>query len=171
MSINSYLKKLGATAAFVGALAGSYSAYAEDFGQTATVSVLQAISVTEGTKLNFGVVQKPSTGSQTAIVGLSDDASGTINFADNTVASGDYTITGDATNLITIDATDLADVTGLTLTEFTANYNTAAYTLGDPGAAAPDTGKALIVGATLNVASTVANGTLTPGFNLTVTYD
>ncbi len=164
--------------ALVAAIATTTSvgvAKAATFSESATISIVQALSLSQTTQMNLGVVQRPSSGTQTAIVSTAGTPSGTITYVDNAaVRAGAYSIAGSALNTISISAVDDANVAGLTFTALSGSYNGGSATnllTGITGGVAPGAGKTLNVGGTLQVASTVVEGIYAPSFTLTVNYE
>jgi hypothetical protein len=160
-------KILLATVFGVVSVAAFSGANAIVFNKTATVKIVTPLSLSTTTDLNFATIERPATSSN-LVVAPDGTTSGTATVITGTPTAGVYTVTGDAINQISIAVAAGAAVTGLTLGSFTMNYNNAAYTSGfttAPGASTP-----LKIGATLGIDNTVASGTLTPGYNITILY-
>jgi hypothetical protein len=164
--MNTFVRMLLVAAMTLG-MAGIALAVDTDFN--AVVDVVQALTVTEDTQLDFGAV---ADNDGVIILGTGDaitsDASG---IASGTPASGDFTITGTPGVTVTVGITIGSPGTGLTMSDVTtspANVTTASQTL--DGA----TGEfSFIMGATLTVdGDTAAVGDdQTLPFTISVTYD
>jgi hypothetical protein len=164
-------KILMATTIVASSVIAVSAANATVFNRSASVKIVTPLSLTSTSDLNFATIAKPASGS----VDVTVSPTGTVTDSTNAIVAGTptagvYSLIGDATNQVSIAvAADAGSaVSGLTLGTFTLDYNSASYTSGFT--TAPGAGKPLKIGATLNVDSTVATGTLTPGYNITVTY-
>jgi hypothetical protein len=169
------MNKLLTTAAFAaGSLAIVSSANALVSSRQASVTIVEPLTFTVVSDLAFGKIQKPTTGTQTAVMTSAGALSGTATSLGGTTTGASYTIKGDATQTIGITvADDTTDgVAGVSLGSFTTSYNNATFTNGATGLAAPTTtGKSLVFGATLTIDSTtVTAGVKTPAYNVTVVY-
>lgn len=170
------MRKILLVSAFVavGSLA-SGSAFANSIsngGRLALVKIIEALNLSVTTDLNFGAVQRPASGSVTVTVGSDGTVGGSATRFDAliTQTAGVYNLTGDDTNGVLINITALANSTGMTLTAFDQKYNGASFTNGDPLAAPGTAGKPLLIGATLNIPSTVTTGSHSLGYDINVEY-
>lgn len=130
-----------------------------------------AQTLTETVQLQFGTILKPTAGSVTWTIDLSDGASGTASFIKGPTLTGDYLVkkgTGPGA-LIDIDVAPNASIPGITIGTFTASYDGTVISL--PASNQPDPGgqgKVLRVGATLTIDSSVATGSHLPGITITI---
>ena len=165
-------KLLIASTVITSSLVLSSSAYAlTNSARTASVQIVEPLSMTVGTDLAFGKIQRPTTGSVTAVLSTAGALTGTATSLGGTVTKGSYTIIGDATQTIGITITAGAAVEGITLGSFDQRYNGGAtsFTNGSTQVA-PGTGKALLLGATLTVPSTATAGVKSLAYNIDVVY-
>ena len=152
--------------AVIVAVALSPTASAVDFNHDGVVDVKTAVTVAETTELDFGAV---SDNDGTVTLGLADSITSDPNgiAAGGTVATGDYTITGESGALVTIVLTGSGPTSGLTIGNFTtdqADLNNVTITGGSI---------VLAIGADLTVAeATAAAGLNYPlNFTLGITYN
>ena len=152
--------------AVIVAVALSPTASAVDFNHDGVVDVKTAVTVAETTELDFGAV---SDNDGTVTLGLADSITSDPNgiAAGGTVATGDYTITGESGALVTIVLTGSGPTSGLTIGNFTtdqADLNNVTITGGSI---------VLAIGDDLTVAeATAAAGLNYPlNFTLGITYN
>jgi len=147
------------------------------FNQTADIEVLRALTITENERLNFGVIDLPGSDvkvhiTTSGVVGATETTATHINTTP--IKMGEYTIKGSDSSQISITASNGGSVSGLTFERIEASYDSgpdvdliaAALT----GSAPTTTGKTLLVGAVLNVAAGITEGTYTPDFKLNIDY-
>ena len=147
------------TMAVIVAVALSPTASAVDFNHDGVVDVKTAVTVTETTELDFGAV---SDNDGTVTLGLADsitlDPNGIA--AGGTVATGDYTITGESDAVVTIVLTGSGPTNGLTIGNFTTDQADLNLVTISGGAIV------LAIGADL----TVAEATAAPGLNYPLNF-
>ena len=171
--------------AAIGLMASVSNAAPFSTTKNASVKIVEPLNVTTTADLNFGAIQKVTSGTGTVTIAASSTVTptGTVTTNASTtslggaIASGVYSVVGDSAAAINISvAATGTPPAGLSLTNFTATYGGSAVTLTAgvatgltaPGAAP---GKVLGIGATLNVASTVADGVYsTVPYTITVSY-
>lgn len=168
-------KILLATTFVAGSLIAFSNANAIVATRNATVQIVTPLSVSAGTNVAFGQIQKPTTA--TSVVRLTAAGVSSVTSGDavilGTPATGSYTISGDATNTVSISVASTSTANGLAIA-FPAGsltYNGSAFTSGTAGLAAPSTGKTLVVGGdlTITTANTVTGSVNVP-FDITVIY-
>ncbi len=129
-----------------------------------------AQTLAETVQLQFGTILKPTAGSVTWTIDLSDGASGTASFIKGPTLTGDYLVrkgSGPGTP-VDIDVSPNSSIPGITIGSFTASYDGSTITLPASGLANPANGKVLRIGATLTIDSSVATGSHLPGITITV---
>ncbi len=141
-------------------------ANATDFAQTGKVDVIAALSVAQNTELDFGAVSaNDGTITLDSADTITSDPAG-ISVGAVAVASGEYTITGQSGNVVTVTLTPGSQPAGLVLSSFTADQPLGTITL--------TAGTATIkVGADLQViaASVTTGNDKVLNFTLGVTYN
>lgn len=161
-------------------LAHAYATPAQQtVNSTATIEIVEPLQIVPGNTLNYGVIQKPTTGTSDVKV----DGAGAV-----TVAAGDaeiidqsavqpatFSVTSGGNSTLNLTITDAGGATGFAFTDFHFRYG-GATTDTDVVSGATTTGLAsgsttLTVGATLEIANSVSSGTQTPGYTVTVDYD
>lgn len=147
----------------------------------AVCDVNDTATVTEDTKLQWGTLQIPTSGSNTCIVnvGSADCAAGsTGSRLFGIIGSGSYTVTKDnALGTVCAMSIDIVNIsTGssdLTLGSITGKYD--GVTLSGPppwtGLTKPNVPRTLELGMTATYASSITPGTYTPIFGIKVTFD
>lgn len=155
-----------AAAVLLAAASVSPVATAADFNQDGVVDVYTALAVTETTELDFGTV---SDNDGTVTLDTSDTISSDPNgiHAGGTVATGDYTITGEANQSVAVVLTG-STANGLTLGNFTtdqADLNN--VSLGGGGSVVLAIGGDL----TVNAASASPGTDQALNFTLGITYN
>ncbi len=140
-------------------------ANATDFAQTGKVDVILALSVVQDTELDFGTVSaNDGTITLDSADTISADPSGIS--AGGTIASGEYTISGQSGNVVTVTLTPGSQPAGLVLSSFTADQPLGTITLTGGNAT-------IKVGADLQViaASVTTGNDKVLNFTLGVTYN
>ena len=131
-------------------------------------------TVTQVGPLEYGILGKPTAGSQTFDITTNDVTSGTgVYLYGATPVHGSFTISSNGSSncaaTMTLTVTDTGGVTGVTLSNFHLNYNGAAITNGQSGLTWSGTNRTLLLGATATYTSGVTQGTpLHPNFNIRV---
>jgi hypothetical protein len=132
-------------------------------------------TVTQNQQLNFGTLQKPSSGSQTWTVSTSGSTSGTGTLLYGIPANGDYTIkcTGTCTTSISLSLASPAFCSGVSNVGGTSaiNYNNGEYSGPTPksGLSNPGTGKDLKLGFGISYGS-VGAGACAVSFDIVVNF-
>ncbi len=171
--MNNFSLKAGLGLAFLGAMFAT-GANAVSVSNNAAVTIVTPLIVTPANDMNFGKVVKPASGSQTVILSTAGVRSGTATLASGiTSAAGTVSITGAATETVSITVADTTAVTGLTLSDFTSDAFGGQTLSGGTLTGATLTGSAqtLTLGATLNVSSAVTTGLKTPTYTVDVNYN
>ena len=148
-------------------------------GMTAPALAVESCTITEVTQVKFGTLQKPSSGSQTFIVradGTAPGGTGTLLYG--TSARGQYTLkktgSGGGFTTVTIDIQNISTGNAnVSLSAFTGVYGgTTISSFPKSGLAKPASGggTTLYLGSTATYNSSVPTGSLTPSFDIVVTY-
>jgi len=163
--------------ALIIAISVAGSAHAWGWGVSVFVKLFNIIKVTELQTLNLGTIEKPTSTVTVHVtpggtVGGNNDATH-IDTAD--VKEGIFKIQGSFFATIDISASDNGNVSGMTFTGITADYDTttnADLMAGITNQTAPTWfGTNLDLGAELEVDNTVTEGDYEPGFTLSVNYN
>jgi len=159
--------KLSIAAAMSVAVLGASVAKADSVTATANASIATALSVTEGTQVNFGKVA-PSAAAGTVVLAVGGTTTDTnvTRLSGVTAVAGAFTLAGEAsaTYSVTLPASTTVDDGGnsMTVNAFTNNAGSAL----DGGGAGT-----FNVGATLNVGASQAAGTYSGSYAVTVNYN
>lgn len=134
-------------------------------------------TVTQVTQLNWSALQKPGGATTYIISGTGGADGGTGMHLYQTSARGQYNVVKDNNEgtpcTITIDIKNVVPGNAnLAIGTWTGNYNGANLGAGPPwaGLALPGAGKTLFLGATATYQAAIPIGTLTPTFNIQITY-
>ena len=164
-----------AVAAAIASTTVAGGAVAAIFSQTATIEILDALSVSEATQMNFGIIETPSANVDVVITTAGATTGTTATFIDaSAVAAGVYTITGTDTNTLNITASNVGSVTNLNFTDIVGNLASGGdVDLDTTGMTNVSftTSDQIVIGATLAVTNGIAAGTYAPDFNLDVSYN
>jgi hypothetical protein len=130
-------------------------------------------TVTQNQQLNFGILQKPSSGSQTWTISTTGSTSGTGTLLYGVPGNGDYTIkcTGTCTSTISISLGTFVACSGTFLSAGNINYNNGEYNGATPasGVSNPGTGgKDLKFGVTSTYNASVGAGNCPVTFSIIV---
>lgn len=140
------------------------------------IKIRNALSITENQVLNFGTIAKPNSTVEVEVTTAGAVGSGTTatHIDSSTVEEGNYTISGSSLETIDISASDNGNVAGMEFTSIKGNYGSTSngnLLAGLTAQSAPGAGTDLVVGATLQVQSSVTEGDYQPGFTITVNYN
>ncbi len=152
------------------------ASYAFSFSPSASITIVSAVGVSEQQGLNFATINKPET---SVVVEVTPDGA----LGSNTTASmaggssptaGVYTISGSATQTISITASNVGNVEGISFNAISGKYNngsTVNLVSGVSGLVPPGAGKALALGGTLTIQPTIGTGTFAPQIALNINYE
>lgn len=154
---------------------GMGSAYAATTTVTSTIKFITDLSVTEVTPPNFGYAKAGAAGTYILKTDGTIDAASTGTPEGGTLAAGDYTITGSASQAINISVGNYVADGASTPSAATCNYNSAGEVpctdASMTGAAAPGAGTDLKLGLTVTAAGGSTDGEVDhPKMDLTVLY-
>lgn len=142
------------------------------------IAYSQALMVNETTGLDFGFVERPQFGSaevEVTVSGVVGSATTAKHIDNSMVSSGSYIITGSATDMINISASNVSNISGISFRKIYASYDGGG--VGDIMNAplgiltAPGDGRILNIGALLEVSAAVPEGEYYPEFDLDINYE
>lgn len=138
---------------------------------TASIKLLVPLNITEnGTGMNFGVYSVPSSNAEVTLstTGVLSETN-TTQIDVSAKANGNFTVTGDSTNAVTVTVSNNGGT--LVLKDFVFKYDGSADKNGTASALpAPGAGKVIVVGATVEVPASTA-GVQTGSYTVAVNYD
>ena len=166
-----------ATTALASSVMFANSAHALTSTFTADIDVLDALSMSQNTQMNFGKMATPSAD---VVVHLTqaggNGGSTTATMIDTaSMAAGSIKIAGSSASTISISGADGGGVAGFEFTQLNCKFNAGAESdiigAAKTAQAAPGVGKNLVCGAKLSVADAVVDGTYAPDYDITVNYE
>jgi len=144
---------------------------------TASVKIVQPITLTKNSDLAFGTVVKPTTGSNTVTVSTSSDTpaltgAGDAALAASTTSRADFTVGGEGAQTfsitvpasVTMTRSGGSETLAVTLTK-SASSGSLSGSMGSAGSATFD------VGGAFTVSSSTTSGAYSGSFNTTVAYN
>ena len=141
---------------------------------TASVTFVDAITITENRALSFSYVDDAFANTETIVVATSGSVTDSASRVIGTPTSASLTVTATATQAISILVDSITNGTGYTLGSFTCDYNGGASSgtcsgtsLDIASAAASAT---LLIGATITGNGSASTGADNGSFNVNVTY-